>query len=83
MTSHNVATDNYWIYLLTGGLNHQIEHHLFPSVNHCHLKELSAVTKELCKKYNVQYNESMSLWEGLCKHVKHLYELSLKDTKAE
>jgi delta11-fatty-acid desaturase len=40
LTANDVATDNYFVYLFTGGLNMQIEHHLFPSVNHCHLKKL-------------------------------------------
>lgn len=83
LTSHNVATDNYMVYLLTGGLNHQIEHHLFPSVNHCHLRELGPMVKELCKKYGVKYNESLSLWEALCKHVEHLRFMSIDEKKKQ
>ena len=30
ITTHNFSTNNYFAYLLTGGLNFQIEHHLFP-----------------------------------------------------
>lgn len=57
------------------GLNLQIEHHLFPSVNHCHLHALVPHVKELCKKYNVNYPESPSMWEALQKHVDHLYDM--------
>jgi delta11-fatty-acid desaturase len=78
-TSHNVATDNYFLYLFTGGLNMQIEHHLFPSVNHCHLKRLTPKVKELCNKYKVNYCESHSLWNALCKHVEHLRKFSSKE----
>lgn len=72
LTSHNVATDSYLVYIFTGGLNMQTEHHLFPSVNHGHLHKLQPVVRDLCKKYGVQYNNTPSLWEALCKHVAHL-----------
>lgn len=72
-TSHNVATNNYIVYLFTGGLNFQIEHHLFPSVNHTHLHKLAPLVKTLCLKYNIKYNESPSLWSALKKHYNHLY----------
>jgi delta11-fatty-acid desaturase len=50
----------------------QTEHHLFPSVNHCHLYKLAPHVKALCKKHGVQYNECESLFEALSLHVAHL-----------
>jgi delta11-fatty-acid desaturase len=76
LTSHNVATDNYFVFLFTGGLNMQIEHHLFPSVNHCHLHKIQPHVRDLCKKYGIKYSESPSLWEALCQHVAHLRKFS-------
>jgi len=76
ITSHDVATDSYLVYVLTGGLNMQIEHHLFPSVNHCHLYKLKDHVRETCKKYNVNYTESKTLWEALCQHFKHIKQFS-------
>jgi delta11-fatty-acid desaturase len=78
ITSHDVATDNYLVFLFTGGLNMQIEHHLFPSVNHCHLHKLKDHVRDTCKKYNVNYTESITLWEALCQHVTHLRKFSFK-----
>jgi delta11-fatty-acid desaturase len=78
-TSHNVATDNYLLFLFTGGLNMQIEHHLFPSMNHCHLKKIMPKVKQLCQKYGVKYSESQSLWQALCLHVAHLRKYSVKE----
>jgi fatty acid desaturase len=74
LTGHNVAINNYFVYLFTGGLNMQIEHHLFPSVNHCHLRVLAPKVKALCEKHGVQYNESPSLTVGLYKHVQHMFK---------
>lgn len=56
ISSTNVKS-NRIIYLLSGGLNYQIEHHLFPSVNSCHLKNISKIVSKLSKKYNIKYNE--------------------------
>lgn len=76
ITSHDVATDNYFVFLLTGGLNMQIEHHLFPSVNHCHLHKIRDHVRNTCKKHGVNYTESLTLWEALCQHVNHLRHFS-------
>ena len=39
-----------------GGINYQIEHHLFPSLNNHKLKEISPIVKQCCKDCNVPYN---------------------------
>ena len=79
ITSHNVATSNYLVTVFTGGLNLQIEHHLFPSVNHVHLRKLAPLVQELCKKYNVHYNESATLWDALKQHMEHLGNFSFEN----
>lgn len=54
----------------------QIEHHLFPSVNHCHLHKLQPVVRELCKKHGVPYNVSPSLFEAVKAYIRHLEDYS-------
>lgn len=76
INSHNVAPKSWLINILTGGLNLQIEHHLMPSVNHFHLIKIQPRIEQLCKKYNVKYNSSNTLWEALYKHYKHLIKYS-------
>jgi fatty acid desaturase len=65
ITATNIKTDSYIMRILSGGLNYQIEHHLFPSVNSCHLPEISKIVKKLCKKYNIKYNEYDSFFKAL------------------
>lgn len=65
ITATNIKTDSYIMRILSGGLNYQIEHHLFPSVNSCHLPEISKIVKKLCKKYNIKYNEYDSFLKAL------------------
>ena len=65
ITATNIKTDSYIMRILSGGLNYQIEHHLFPSVNSCHLPKISNIVKKLCKKYNIKYNEYDSFYKAL------------------
>lgn len=76
LTGHNVAPESYLLYLYMGGLNMQIEHHLFPSVNHCHLMRLAPYVKALCAKHNVHYNVSPGLVTGIWKYIQHLQKFS-------
>lgn len=39
----------------TGGLNYQIEHHLFPRISHVHYPKIHETVKEVCAKYGVKY----------------------------
>lgn len=72
LNSHNVAPQSYLMNVFTGGLNLQIEHHLLPSVSHGHLMKIQPKIEALCKKYNIKYNCSYSLYEALYKHYKHM-----------
>ncbi|KAF2594236.1 hypothetical protein F2Q70_00044226 [Brassica cretica] len=46
-----------------GGLQFQLEHHLFPRLPRCHLRKVAPVVQELCKKHNLPYR-SLSWWEA-------------------
>ncbi len=83
MTSHCVAPDSLVSFFLTGGLSLQIEHHLFPGVNHWHLRALQPKVEALCKKHDVPYCKSNSIWEALGKLWHHLFELAEKPAKGE
>ena len=57
ITSSNHGVNSYFHTLFSGGLNYQIEHHLFPNINHCHYPYIQPIVKKICKKYNVEYKE--------------------------
>uniref|UniRef100_A0A6C0EJN0 Fatty acid desaturase domain-containing protein n=1 Tax=viral metagenome TaxID=1070528 RepID=A0A6C0EJN0_9ZZZZ len=65
ITAYNYNTNSTIIRLLSGGVNCQIEHHLFPSVNSCHLPNIAKIVKKSCLKYNITYNESNNLFKLL------------------
>jgi fatty acid desaturase len=78
ITAHNVSPQSFLIRLYSGGLNLQIEHHLFPSVNSCHLPALSKIIKPLCLKHNIKYNEFPSLYQAIKDTIKTIKKLTFK-----
>jgi len=61
----------FWFYW-SGGLALQIEHHLFPGVNHCHLPRLTKLVSSLCKKHNIPYRQYPGVLEPLRTHIKYM-----------
>lgn len=58
-----------------GGLNRQVEHHLFPYICHEHYGNISGIVKETAKEYNVPYYEQPTFWAALVEHGKLLKKL--------
>ena len=56
-TTSNFATSNPLVKHLTGGLNFQVEHHLFPKVCHVHYPAISKIVRETAAEYNLPYLE--------------------------
>jgi fatty acid desaturase len=56
-TSRNIA-GGWWATILMGGLNYQIEHHLFPSMPRPHLRAARALVREHCRSNDVPYVET-------------------------
>jgi len=54
-TANNFAVDSALWHVLSNGLNMQIEHHLFPGLNHCHLHRITPVVERTCREYGVRY----------------------------
>jgi fatty acid desaturase (delta-4 desaturase) len=55
-----------------GGLNYQIEHHLFPRISHVHYYKIMPIIQEWCIKNNVKYNYYNSLWGNIYSCYKYL-----------
>jgi len=74
--SHNFAADSFLACVLTGGLNLQIEHHLFPSLYFTKLFKVRHVVKEYCLKRGLPYNESPNIFVACQKHFRLLKQMS-------
>jgi linoleoyl-CoA desaturase len=57
---------------MLGGLNFQIEHHLFPQVPHTHYPQIAKIVRRNCLKHGVRYTAQPSLRAALRSHVAHL-----------
>jgi fatty acid desaturase (delta-4 desaturase) len=55
-----------------GGLNYQIEHHLFPRISHVHYHKIKPIIQEWCIKNNVKYNYYSTLWSNIYSCYKYL-----------
>lgn len=78
ITTANFATKNKIVSWFTGGLNFQIEHHLFPRVSHVHYPALSAIVKETCERHNIPYNEFPTMSSAVASHFRTMRELGKK-----
>jgi linoleoyl-CoA desaturase len=74
-TTANFATSSKVLHWLLGGLNFQIEHHLFPRVSHIHYPQISKFVKEACKDSNIAYLEYTSMVKAVASHLLHLRKL--------
>jgi fatty acid desaturase len=63
-TSNNFATKSRFWHVFSNGLNMQIEHHLFPGLNHCHLHIIQPVVENTCQEYGVHY-KSFDTWSDV------------------
>jgi linoleoyl-CoA desaturase len=67
-TTANFATHNKFAAFFLGGLNRQIEHHLFPKVCHIHYGEISLIVKKTAEEFNLPYIENESFVSALRSH---------------
>ena len=56
-TTANFANRSRVFSWFIGGLNYQIEHHLFPNICHVHYRKISKIVKETAKEFNVPYHQ--------------------------
>jgi linoleoyl-CoA desaturase len=71
-TTANFATGSPVAAFFLGGLNRQIEHHLFPKICHIHYGKIGRIVKETAKEFNLPYIESPSFFAALKSHYRIL-----------
>ncbi|WP_339790824.1 MAG: fatty acid desaturase family protein [Imperialibacter sp.] len=71
-TTANFATKNKLITWWVGGLNYQIEHHLFPKISHIHYPAISKIIKKVCEENGIVYIEYPRMRIALGSHAAYL-----------
>lgn len=77
-TTANFAPKNWLVNWYTGGLNHQIEHHIFPNISHVHYGEIGEIVKQTAAECNLPYYEFKTMRSAVYSHFKHLKEMGRK-----
>ena len=75
LTTADFAPKNKIVCWLVGGLNFQIEHHLFPRVSHVHYPALSRIVEEECGKFNLPYHTYPTMTKAMLSHFKQMKQL--------
>jgi len=61
-----------------GGLNFQIEHHLFAKISHVHYRKLSKIVEQTCQEFGVKYISYSSIFKAFWTHIRFLNDMSRK-----
>jgi linoleoyl-CoA desaturase len=64
----------FWTWYL-GGLNYQLEHHLFPRICHVHYPALARLVREVCRSHEVPYQVMPSVMSALVSHGRFLHAM--------
>ncbi|PWJ38535.1 fatty acid desaturase family protein [Sediminitomix flava] len=74
-TTTNFANNSTFFSWFIGGLNYQIEHHLFPNICHIHYKQISKIVKATAEEYDIPYHEKRTFVGALKSHFSILFNL--------
>lgn len=68
LTTTNYSPKSKWFSWLIGGLNYQVEHHLFPQISHVHYARIAELVQVTARKYNIPYYVEPSFVVALKQH---------------
>lgn len=74
-TTANFARNNRLLNWYVGGLNFQIEHHLFPNICHIHYEHISPIVEQTAKEFNLPYHEKTRFRDALSSHFRMMKNL--------
>ncbi len=74
-TTSNFASKSVFFSWFIGGLNYQIEHHLFPNICHVHYRNISKIVKATAVEFNVPYNQQKTFFSAVRSHFALLHKL--------
>lgn len=74
-TTANFANKSTYFSWFVGGLNYQIEHHLFPHICHIHYKDISKIVKQTAHEFDVPYYQHETFFGAVKSHFTLLNQL--------
>ena len=74
-TTANFATQSPMAAFFLGGLNRQIEHHLFPKICHVHYGRIAVIVKQTALEFGIPYHENITFSAALVSHYRMLKKM--------
>ncbi len=74
-TTANFSRSNRFLNWWVGGLNFQIEHHLFPNICHIHYRKISHIVEKTALEFGLPYNMKLSFVQAIASHTRMLKSL--------
>lgn len=81
-TTSDFARNNWLLNWYVGGLNYQIEHHLFSNICHVHYPKLAPIVERTAREYGITYNLKSSFTNALKSHILTLVKLGKQPVHA-
>lgn len=81
-TTADFARDHRLVTWYVGGLNFQVEHHLFPRVSHRHYPALATIVREVCARHGVPVHEHATVTSALRAHLRYLVTMGAPTVRA-
>lgn len=78
MTTTNFGNKSKWFSWYVGGLNFQIEHHLFPNICHVHYGKIASIVKSTAHEFGLPYKSSKTFFHALAGHARLLKRLGVR-----
>lgn len=75
MTTANFSRWNPAFTWYVGGLNYQIEHHLFPDISHIHYPKISRIVRKTAQEFGVPYHYHRTFGGAIIQHLRLLHQL--------
>ena len=74
-TTSDFGRNNLFLNWYIGGLNFQIEHHLFPNICHIHYRKISPIVEQTANEFGLVYNLKPTFLNAFASHIRRLKEL--------
>jgi linoleoyl-CoA desaturase len=81
-TTADFASRNWFVTWLVGGLNYQIEHHLFPRISHIHYPAISKIVRQTCEQFDLRYNYFPTTRAAIASHFRFMQEMGRRPEQA-
>jgi linoleoyl-CoA desaturase len=78
-TTADFGRGNNLLSFFCGGLNFQVEHHLFPRICHVHYKHISVIVEQTAGEYSLRYNANPTFTAAILSHIRFLKKLGKKE----